>query len=41
MARTHGKVRYPPEGKVAELTPTSAARGVEDALKIPEGAGSW
>src|SRR5882672_9741655 len=37
MTRTHGKVRYLPEGKGAELTPTSAARGVEDALKILEG----
>src|SRR6185295_3760926 len=37
MTRTHGKVSYPPEGKGGELTPTSAARGVEDALKILEG----
>src|SRR6201981_1485621 len=37
MPRTHKKVRYPPDGKGAELTPTSAARDVEDALKILEG----
>lgn len=36
MTRTHQKVRYSPAGK-GELTPTSAARGVEDALKILEG----
>ena len=37
MTRTHKKVRYSPAGKRNELTPTSAARGVEDALKILEG----
>lgn len=37
MTRTHEKVRYSPEGKGADLTPSSAARGVEDALKILEG----
>ena len=37
MTRTHKKVRYSLEGKRTELTPTSAARGVEDALKILEG----
>jgi|SRR4030095_1503810 DNA-binding HxlR family transcriptional regulator len=37
MARTHKKVRYSPRGKRADLTPTSAAEGVEDALKILEG----
>jgi len=40
MTRPHKEVRYPPEGKgelTPELTPTSAARGVEDALKILEG----
>ena len=37
MARTHGKVGYQSEGKQADLTPSSAARGVEDALKILEG----
>src|ERR1700687_81586 len=37
MTRTHEKVRPSPEGKGAELTPTSAAQGVEDALRILEG----
>jgi len=37
MARTHQKVRFSPEGKHADLTPASAARGVEDALKVLEG----
>src|SRR5882724_4181890 len=37
MTRTDKKVRYPPEGKGPQLTPTSAAHGVEDALKILEG----
>jgi DNA-binding HxlR family transcriptional regulator len=37
MARTHEKVRPSPEGKSANLTPTSAAQGVEDALRILEG----
>jgi DNA-binding HxlR family transcriptional regulator len=37
MARTHKKVRYLPKSKVAPLTPTTAARGVEDAIKILEG----
>ena len=37
MTRTHQKVRYAPDGKGDGLTPTSAARGVEDALKILEG----
>ena len=37
MPRAHKKVRYPPDGKGAELTPASAARDVEDALKILEG----
>src|SRR5258706_12745300 len=37
MARTHVKVRHLPEGKRDDLTPTSAARGVENALKILEG----
>ncbi len=37
MTRTREKVRYPPEGKGGDLTPASAARGVEDALKILEG----
>ena len=37
MARTDKKVRYSPESKDVDLTPTSAARGVEDAFKILEG----
>ena len=37
MARTDKKVRYSPEGKDDELTPTSAARGVEEAFGILEG----
>ena len=37
MTRTHEKVRTSPEGKGANLTPTSAAQGVEDALRILEG----
>jgi DNA-binding HxlR family transcriptional regulator len=37
MARTDKKVRYTPKSKDNELTPTSAAQGVEDVLKIPEG----
>jgi DNA-binding HxlR family transcriptional regulator len=37
MARTYPTVRYSPKGKHAELTPTSAAHGVGDALKILEG----
>jgi DNA-binding HxlR family transcriptional regulator len=37
MTRAHKKVRDPPEGKGGDLTPASAARGVEDALKILEG----
>jgi DNA-binding HxlR family transcriptional regulator len=34
MARTNPKVRFSPKGK---HTPTSAAQGVEEALKILEG----
>ena len=37
MARTHKKVRYLPERKGGGHTPTSAAEGVEAALKILEG----
>ena len=37
MARTEKKVRYTPKGKHVELTPISAAQGVEEALKILEG----
>jgi len=37
MARTHGKVRYSPKGKVHPPTPESAADDVEQALKFLEG----
>ena len=38
MARTDKKVRYRPLGRVP-YTPTSAAEGVEQTLKILEGSG--
>jgi DNA-binding HxlR family transcriptional regulator len=37
MARTNKKVRYSPDRKVGGRTPSSAAEGVEAALKILEG----
>jgi DNA-binding HxlR family transcriptional regulator len=37
MARTHKKVRYQPKGKGKGLTASSAARGVENAVKVLEG----
>jgi DNA-binding HxlR family transcriptional regulator len=37
MARTDKKVGYLPQGKGEPLTPSSAAEGVEAALKILEG----
>jgi DNA-binding HxlR family transcriptional regulator len=37
MARTHAKVRFLPKGKYADLTPASAAQGVEEALEVLEG----
>src|SRR5438132_12976348 len=37
MTRTHKKVRYPPKSKRPHYTPSSAAKGVEEALKILEG----
>ena len=37
MTRTYEKVRYTPKGKDENLTPVTAAQGVEDALKILEG----
>jgi DNA-binding HxlR family transcriptional regulator len=37
MTRTHDEVSDAPGGKHDELTPTSAAREVENALKILEG----
>ena len=36
MARTHGKVRFLPKGKQTH-TVASAAKGVEDVLRILEG----
>ena len=37
MARTYEKVGYTPKSKATDLTPTTAAKGVEAALKILEG----
>lgn len=37
MTRTHGKVGNLPEGKNSDLTPVSAADGVEQVLRILEG----
>ena len=37
MARTDKKVGYLPPGRVQDWTPSSAAHGVEAALKILEG----
>src|SRR5260221_14134304 len=37
MTRTHKKVRNSPKSKRPLYTPMSAAKGVEDALKILEG----
>ena len=37
MTRTHDEVSYLPQGKPAELTPTSAAQAVERAVKLLEG----
>ena len=37
MARTHKKVGYSPTGKLEDVTPDMAARGVEDALRMLEG----
>jgi len=37
MTRTYKKVGYTPKSKDSEITPTSAAQGVEDVLKILEG----
>ncbi|WP_258606627.1 winged helix-turn-helix transcriptional regulator [Mesorhizobium sp. AR10] len=37
MTRTDEKVRYLPESKDEELTPLSAASGVENVLRILEG----
>ena len=37
MARTHEKVSHLPESERSDLTPTSAAEGVEQAFKFLEG----
>src|SRR6476659_1912184 len=37
MARTHKKVRYSPSSKGGKHTPSTAATGVEQALKVLEG----
>jgi DNA-binding HxlR family transcriptional regulator len=37
MARTHKKVGYSPTGKLEDVTPDMAARGIEDAFRILEG----
>jgi DNA-binding HxlR family transcriptional regulator len=37
MTRTHGKVSDLPESKSADLTPVTAAEGVEQALRLLEG----
>jgi DNA-binding HxlR family transcriptional regulator len=37
MARTHEKVSHLPESEPSDLTPTSAAEGVEQAFKFLEG----
>ena len=37
MARTHNKVRYLPKSGVRAYTPVTAARDVEQALKVLEG----
>lgn len=37
MARTHEKVSHLPESERADLTPASAAEGVEQAFKFLEG----
>ena len=37
MTRTHKKVGYSPTGKLEDVTPDMAARGVEGAFRILEG----
>src|SRR5262245_56786656 len=37
MARTDKKVRYSPTGKLEDVTPDMAARGVEGAFRMLEG----
>ena len=37
MARTHKKVGYSPTGKLEDVTPDMAARGIEEAFRMLEG----
>jgi DNA-binding HxlR family transcriptional regulator len=37
MARTYKKVGYSPTGKLKDVTPDMAARGIEDAFRMLEG----
>ncbi len=37
MTRTHEKVRYSPEGKRPDYTPSLGARGVQNVLRVLEG----
>ena len=37
MARTDGKVGYSPTGKLEDVSPDMAARGIEEALRMLEG----
>ena len=37
MARTYKKVGYSPTGKVEDVTPDMAARGIEEAFRMLEG----
>ena len=37
MARTDKKVRYSPTGKLEDVTPDMAARGIESAFRMLEG----
>jgi DNA-binding HxlR family transcriptional regulator len=37
MARTDNKVRYSPTGKLEDVTPDMAARGIESAFRMLEG----
>ena len=37
MARTHKKVGYSPTGKLEDVTPDMAARGIESAFRMLEG----
>ena len=37
MARTHKRVGYSPTGKLEDVTPDMAARGIEEAFRMLEG----